>query len=233
MLSPLISLYLRGLSVYRWNTFPRIEQVTVTDSTAYTIHVALLMAELSEAAGGKSLDRLYIILRLLFGVFFVSVHSDISAELKETIREKRPDIARALENAVYDRSEFTSLPENIRMDILKTRNEREKYSSEESLIVAAKLWVNYQEARINDSVYTGSYSHVLYLTRQRYEKEVLFSKYLALDPVHWADPERFLMSIRRLQSSFRWNRMRRIFPVSVMSHLGIVTFLSYLIGRTQ
>jgi len=40
---------------------------------------------------------------------------------------------------------------------------------------------------------------------------------------------KYLKHIRRLSHSMRWNQQIRIFPISVMSHLVIITFISYVI----
>jgi putative hydrolase of HD superfamily len=60
-----------------------------------------------------------------------------------------------------------------------------------------------------------------------------FLEYLKLDASEHSQNEKFLLSVRRLQSSFRWNRMRRQYPVSVMSHLFFIFFLSYIIGNVE
>jgi hypothetical protein len=41
--------------------------------------------------------------------------------------------------------------------------------------------------------------------------------------------EKYLSNIRKLSHSLRWNQEKRIFPISVMSHLAFITYISYLI----
>ena len=41
--------------------------------------------------------------------------------------------------------------------------------------------------------------------------------------------QKYLSHLRRLSHSMRWNQQTRIFPISVMSHLVIITFLTYII----
>jgi putative hydrolase of HD superfamily len=65
------------------------------------------------------------------------------------------------------------------------------------------------------------------------EEDSEFLDYLKFDTAEHSENEKFLLAIRRLQSSFRWNRMRRQYPVSVMSHLFFVFFLSYAIGNVE
>ncbi|NCO31589.1 hypothetical protein GW891_01965 [bacterium] len=40
--------------------------------------------------------------------------------------------------------------------------------------------------------------------------------------------KKYLSHIRRLNHSMRWSGQTRIFPISVMSHLVIITFISYV-----
>ncbi len=46
--SPIIALILSGLSITRWNTFPRIQTYTTLDHLAFTTHIALTLAALIE-----------------------------------------------------------------------------------------------------------------------------------------------------------------------------------------
>lgn len=61
----------------------------------------------------------------------------------------------------------------------------------------------------------------------------IFREYLDINPEQQNDLERFLLSMRRLQSSYRWNSMRRRYPISVMSHLFITSFFAYIIGNIE
>jgi hypothetical protein len=41
--------------------------------------------------------------------------------------------------------------------------------------------------------------------------------------------KKYLTHIRRLSHSMRWNQQTRVYPISVMSHLVFITFISYII----
>jgi 5'-deoxynucleotidase YfbR-like HD superfamily hydrolase len=41
--------------------------------------------------------------------------------------------------------------------------------------------------------------------------------------------KKYLSHIRRLSHSMRWSGQTRVFPISVMSHLFLITFISYII----
>ena len=51
--SPIIPLILSGLSITRWNTFPRIQTYTTLDHLAFTIHIALTLAHLIGEKEGR------------------------------------------------------------------------------------------------------------------------------------------------------------------------------------
>lgn len=44
---------------------------------------------------------------------------------------------------------------------------------------------------------------------------------------------KYLSQIRRLNHSMRWNQQNRIFPISVMSHLVIITFITYVMTSIE
>ena len=46
--SSLIDLIFRGLSIYRWNTFPRLREISALDHLAFVAHISLLLAFLRE-----------------------------------------------------------------------------------------------------------------------------------------------------------------------------------------
>jgi 5'-deoxynucleotidase YfbR-like HD superfamily hydrolase len=47
------------------------------------------------------------------------------------------------------------------------------------------------------------------------------------------DYEKYLSHIRRLSHSMRWSGIQRKYPISVMSHLIIVTFISYCLANIE
>lgn len=118
---------------------------------------------------------------------------------------------------------------------MKYRSQNPEKVLEERIYQFSKNWVSYQEAYTSNFVYFRSYERPLADIRARYlsnEYEDL-RPFLALDPVDHGENEQYLLSIRRLQSSFRWNHMRRTHPVSVMSHLFFIFFITYVIGNAE
>lgn len=235
MLGYTVSLAFRGLSTYRWNNFPRVEQVTVTDNVAFSLHVAHLVALLHEAETGVKADMGYLFRRALYSSFSTFLHSDISNEVKQHVKRKDPEVYRKLSDVPYDRLLAWDLPDFMRRDIESYRRPNPEKELEERIYQFSKNWVSYQEAFTSNFVYFRAFERPMADIRERYlsAEYADLRKCLALDPVDHAESERYLLAVRRLQSSFRWNHMRRTHPVSVMSHLFFVFFFAYVIGNVE
>lgn len=235
MIGHTLSLAFRGLSTYRWNNFPRVEHVTATDNVAFCLHVAHFVALEHEARTGVKADLGYLYRRALFSSFSTFIHSDISSEVKLLVKAKNPEIYQKLSDVAYDRLLSWDLPDFLKADLVAHRAPDPSKALEERIYQFSKHWIAYQEAFVNNFVYFRAFEAPLSDIRERYfapEFEDL-REYLSLDPVDHGDNERYLMSVRRLQSSFRWNRMRRSHPVSVMSHLFFIFYIAYLIGNVE
>lgn len=235
MIGNTLSLVFRGLSIYRWNNFPRIEQVSTTDNLAFTLHTIILLAAVLEEKEGIKVDMWYIFRKIIFSSFVTLTHSDINSEVKEHLKS-RPEIRNKLEDIVFQMLKDWNMPEWMERDMNEvTDRENTGYEEEKNLIAFSKLWVGYHEAYFNNEVYFGVYDRVLSSFRRKFERTEfsVYRKYLHLDRSAQGNLEKFLLSVRRLQSSYRWNRTRRIYPVSVMSHLYIIFYLTYVIGNIE
>ena len=212
-----------------------MEQVTATDNIAFSLHVAYFVARLYEADTGNRVDVGYLYRRALYSSFSTFIHSDISNEVKIAVKAKSPEIYQKLSDVAYDRLLAWDLPDFMRTDIEKFRKPSPEKALEERIYQFSKNWVSYQEAYASNFVYFKSYDRPLSNIRDRYlaPEYAELRKLIALDPVDHSESERYLLSIRRLQSSFRWNHMRRTHPVSVMSHLFFIFFITYVIGNVE
>ncbi len=45
---PFIPLILSGLSIHRWNTFPRLRTITALDHLTFVAHIGLLLIDILE-----------------------------------------------------------------------------------------------------------------------------------------------------------------------------------------
>lgn len=142
-----------------------------------------------------------------------------------------------LENIVYKMLLSWNLPDWMKQDIGYIHDETKhgNHKTEDDLINFAKLWAGYHEAYFSNAVFLDVYYPAMDTIRTKFSdpRFAVFREYLDLDPEHQNDLEKFLLSIRRLQSSYRWNRMQRKYPVSVMSHLFMIFFIAYIIGNLE
>ncbi len=225
--------------MYRWNNFPRVEQVSATDHIAFSLHIAILLASVIEEEKGISFDRDYIFRKVFFSSFTTFVHSDMSSEVKDQIKAKNPEMYAELENIVYEMLQSWNLPEWMKKDMEEVHNPSRRrdhsYQKEDDLIAFSKLWASYHEAYFSNEIYLDVYRPAMNTITQKIEQPRfdLFRSYLSLDPAHQNNLVRFLLGMRRLQASYRWNSMRRRYPISVMSHLFIIAFIAYIIGNIE
>lgn len=216
-----------------------MEQVSATDHIAFSLHVAILLSSVIEEEKGIVFDRDYLFRKVLFSSFSTFVHSDISSEVKDQIKEKNPAMYAELENIVYEMLLSWKLPEWMKKDMQEVHNpfryRDHPHQKEDDLIAFSKLWASYHEAYFSNEVHLDVYRPAMDAIEQKLGQPRfdLFRSYIDLDPKNQNDLERFLLSIRRLQASYRWNSMRRRYPVSVMSHLFIISFLAYIIGNIE
>jgi len=72
----------RGLSIIRWNNFPRVVDIKQMDNVGATLHTALFIAYLEEQETGKKVDTLYLMKKILFTSFADLILSDINSGTK-------------------------------------------------------------------------------------------------------------------------------------------------------
>jgi len=138
-----------------------------------------------------------------------------------------PDIFSEIEKKAYTAIFEKEVPEYLLEDIKNTIHDESK-TLELDIIFAAKKYAAYRECLVNEKVFSDMYEVplkglIISLEEQR-------KKLKSLDILLGNDNYvKFLSHIRRLSHSLRWNQEKRMFPVSVMSHLVIITFLSYVL----
>lgn len=235
-----INLVYSWLSIYRWNNFPRIENISESDNIAFVLHTALLVSEVLKEKEWIEIDINYIFKKILFSSFTKFVISDIDYDVKRRIKKKNINIYNTLENKIFWLLNSFDAPERFKADLneiyssLSLDNKLINENShliEDNLISFAKLWVAYQEALFNSKIYEFYYKNTINQLENTLSNDSfsIFLKYLPLN-----DDNNKLFSyifiIRRLQFSYRWNKLKKVYKVSVMSHIYIVFFFSYLIG---
>ncbi len=229
--SKIINLILSGLSIFRWNTFPRVQGITALDHLGFICHISLLIAHLEGEKAWEKYDIGLLLKKILFSGFFTFFYSDISAEVKDRIREKSPELYNKLEVDVEKKLLSLHLSKRVQDDILLIR----KKTKEDDIIGFAKIWASYYEIQHNAAIYPHAYEKLLEDLKKRSEKKEFFPffAYLSFDTSHQNNLESYLLIIHRLASSFRWNRSTRKYPISVLSHTFFIAFLTYLVSSDK
>jgi len=216
----------RWISMKRWNNFPRIEDVFHLDNVWFVIHIALFLAYLEEKEW-KKIDREFLIKRIIFQSFYSLILSDINSWTRDYIFDIDNKIQKEIEKKALNKILEKPWPEIIKKDILKTL-ENDSKILELKIIKVAKRYAWYQECLINSKVFSDMYDIPLNTIKKDLKKlrKDLKSLDILLKNKKY---KKFLSHIRRLSHSIRWNQQKRIFPISVMSHLVITTFFVYFI----
>lgn len=220
----------RWLSIKRWNNFPRIEDVSHLDNIWFVIHIALFLSYLEEKNWNK-VDKEFIIKRIIFNSFKSLVLSDINSWTRDYIYKIDKNIFYEIEKKSYKYILSFDCIENIKNDLEKTIYNKEK-TLELEIISASKKYAWFIECKINQKVFEDMYEVPLKEINLALENKR--KKLYSLDTLLKNDNYiKYLTHIRRLIHSKRWNQQKRIFPISVMSHLVIITFLSYIIAMIE
>lgn len=237
MIGHYINLIFRGNSILRWNNFPRIEEVTITDNIAFVLHIIILLSNVLKEKEWIKINELYIFKKLIFDSFLVFILSDINSDVKSRIKAKNPEIYEELDRKIYNYLLQNNIPDSIKDDInfIYNNKNNSKFQIEHDIINFAKQIAITYEVMTNKKVYEEVYEWVFKSIENKLNvaEFKIFLKYINPFSLKNNPLEKYLLSIRRLQSNFRRNMYKRIHPVSVMSHLYITFFLVYIIGKLE
>ncbi len=218
----------RGLSIIRWNNFPRVVDIKQMDNVGATLHTALFLAYLEEKQTKKKIDTLYLMKKIIFTSFADLILSDINSGTKTYIKKLDTKIFEELYLKAYEYFLDSEASSILKEDFKASMSEKNK-KLEDSIFLAAKKYVWYIEASTNGRVFSEIYEVPL----DDIKKDlVLFSSQLRSikELLDTPDYEKYLGHIYRLSFSMRWNQYQRSTPISVMSHKVIVAYASYVIG---
>ncbi len=223
-------LFSKGLSIKRWNNFPRVEDITPLDNAGFVIHIALFLSHLEEK-NWKTVDKQYIVKKIIFDLLKSLVLSDINSWTRDYILKTNPKIMDDLENKVLDYFLSMNWWEFLKKDIKKIFSNK-KDSLENRIVSWAKKFAWHQECVINARVFLYAYDVALDEINSYLEenKDKLFSLKELLKNDNYKN---YLSHIRRLSHAMRWSWRQRKYPISVMSHLVIVTFISYVLSNLE
>lgn len=231
MIGNLIHLMFKGISIIRWNNYPRIQDFVEAEHISLKLNISYIIANLMKENWEK-VDILYIYRHLFWSSFFTFVYSDINHDLKKTLKEKRLDIYKKLWKQLWDFVFSSDIDQKIKDDFFLVVNEYvnwEKYSHvnkvEKDIMQLAKSIERKLEIKDSVHFYSLSYWNILESTKKeidKYAKEIWF--------VNMDILKIYISNLLRLKFAYRWNRDNRTYPVSVLSHLFFVFGFSYFIG---
>ena len=223
-------LFSKWLTIKRWNNFPRIEDVTPLDNTGFVIHTALFLAHLEEKEWNK-VDKEFIIKKIIFELFNSLVLADINSWTRDYISKIDSTIIGKLEKKVQEFLFSFEWWDFIKEDMNNISKDNSK-TLENKIISVSKKFAWLQEASVNSRVFLDTYDVPLNQIKKFLEKESKELKSLnsLLDSSNY---KKYLLHIRRLSHSMRWAGKQRNYPISVMSHLVIITFISYILWNIE
>jgi hypothetical protein len=184
-----------------------------------------------EEKNDNKVDKEFIIKKIIFNSIKILVLSDINSGTRNYIEKVDKDIFSQLEQKAYDYVFSFGIEDYFKEDILKVINNKEK-TLELSIILAARRYSSYKECLVNRKVFEEMYEipyKEIMSSLDQMRKELTSLDMLLKNPNY----EKYLSNIRKLSHSLRWNQQKRMFPISVMSHLVLTTFLSYVIGMIE
>ena len=214
----------RGLSMIRWNNFPRVVDVTQMDNVWATLHTALFLVHLEE----NEYDRLYIIKKIIFSSFSEFILSDINSGTKNTIKKLDSEMYEAVYSKAYKYFLKYDTLDSLRRDYEDIIFWEGK-AREDRLIYAAKKYVWYSEALPNARIFPEMYE--IYMHEMESELDMISKNLISFQKLkNNPNYQKYLSHIYRLSSSMRWNQYNRTTPISVMSHTVVITYITYVIA---
>ena len=224
-------MFSKGLSIVRWNNFPRVIDITHMDNVGSTMHVALYLAYHEKHTFWNDIDLLFLMKYILMSSFVDLILSDIHAGTKTEIEKLDPQLYRDLidntHEYIYNFPGKNFLKKDIQDTLEDTWHIREK-----EIFLASKKYVWVLEAKPNSILFPDAYEDVMDSMEKYLEeasKKLPSIKFLLKD----SDSQKYLNHVQRLCFSMRWNRYRRMTPISVMSHHVIVMYITYIIAMTE
>ena len=130
----------RGLSIIRWNNFPRVTDTKQMDNVGATLHTALFLAHHETLIEGRQVDTLYLMKKIIFTSLADLILSDINSGTKSYIKKLDEKIFDELYEQAYDYFFSLKSPEVLRDDFRDTLHRDDK-KLEDKIFLAAKKYV--------------------------------------------------------------------------------------------
>ncbi len=224
MLWWLIRLLFNWITIERRNNYPRIEKFVETEHLSLLLHYITVLYYLVDF---KKVNLLKIYIFIFWKAYFTFIYSDITSYVKNEIKNRNLKIYKKLEFLVYKFLYSFQLPNDIKEDIRRVYKTKFLNDSEERLLKLAKFLTVKKEIEINGKMYFNVYRATINNINNQLNRLAGFS----IDSKKVSFINSYIDQVKRLKFSYRWNRLKKIYKISVLSHLYIVFGISYLLWK--
>ena len=226
----LVNLAYRSLNISRWNNYPRLLDYVESEHIALKLHIAYVITNILRQKW-KKIDLVYIYKNIYWSSFFTFIYSDIKYDVKKILKEKKPLMYKKLRQNLWDFLCSLNLDEKIKHDIKSIIEEHiqwnlfnQDYKIEHDIINLTKAIETKLEINDNVKIYSLSYENIPEIIDndiRHFSKKLWFTEMEILNS--------YLSYLIRLKFAYRWNRLKKITLVSVLSHLFLVFNFSYFL----
>jgi len=226
----LVNLAYRSLNISRWNNYPRLLDYVESEHIALKLHIAYVITNILRQKWQK-IDLVYIYKNIYWSSFFTFIYSDIKYDVKKILKEKKPLMYKKLRQNLWNFLCSLNLDKKIKHDIKSIIEEHiqwnlfnQDYKIEHDIINLTKAIETKLEINDNVKIYSLSYENIPEIIDndiRHFSKKLWFTEMEILNS--------YLSYLIRLKFAYRWNRLKKITLVSVLSHLFLVFNFSYFL----
>lgn len=229
MLWNVINLCYRSLSIIRWNNYPRIEEYKESEHISFKLNLAYFVVNILKEKW-ESIDLVYIYKNIFWNSFFSFIYSDIQYDIKTSIKKKDIEIYKELRRKLKNFFIHLDLDERFKKDFesifdshIESRKTNKKLI-EQNIINFVKVVEKKLEIKNNIKFYSLSYNNILKELEEEIEK---LSKKIWFEEMELLNI--YSSNLVKLKFAYRWNKDKRTYPISVLSHLFFVFCFSYIL----
>jgi len=233
MLGNLINLIFRWLSIRRWNNYPRIEEFTENEHISLKLQISFIVSKILQEKWHK-INLTYIYKSFFWNSFFTFIYSDIKFDVKNYLKNQYPQIYQKLWQQILDFFQTLNLPNQLIDDfyeIVQNKHNNlftQKNNIETDIINFTKAFETKLEIENNARFYPRSYQNIPKTIDQQIKnisQKIWFNELELL--------KNYCSNLIKLKFAYRWNKMKRNYPVSVLAHLFLVFSFSYILWKLK
>jgi putative hydrolase of HD superfamily len=224
MIGWLLHLIFNGLTIERRNNYPRQESIVEIEHLALVLHYLTILYYFLP---NSNVNLLKLYRYIFWKSFFTFIYSDINSFVKEQIKQRQYSIYQQLEDLVYQFLASINLPDSLVLDV-KEIYKQLLTDDEEKLLKLAKLLTVKKEIEVNSKIYPSVYKDAVKNITQKLNNIDIFLRPEEIEKINF-----YMDQVKRLKFSYRWNRLKKYYHISVLAHLFIVFSIAYFIGRLK